>query len=120
MNLVYNIDNETNGTPMSGADSFNYILGGSLMNYKCNYAINFDGEKKMTVTFTVWQQMARGVSALKDFFTVWENTPEGEATSCDDETFPTITLAVRAVKARLLVQYGITEDRIIFSGIEID
>ena len=31
---MYNIDNETNETPMSGADSFNYILGGSIMNTK--------------------------------------------------------------------------------------
>ena len=31
---MYNIDNETNETTMSGADSFNYILGGFIMNTK--------------------------------------------------------------------------------------
>ena len=90
------------------------------MKYTCDYTINFDSEKRMRVVFSVRQQVARGVSALKDFFTVWENTPEGETEGCGGETFPTITLAVRAVKAMLLVQYGITEDRIVFGGIEID
>ena len=38
---MYNIDNETNETPMSGADSFNYILGGSIMNTK-GFTYNVD------------------------------------------------------------------------------
>lgn len=105
---------------MSGADSFNYISGGSIMNYKCDYTINFDSKKRMRVVFTVRQVITRDYSALKDFFTVWEDTPEGETVSCGGDTFPTMILAIRAIKARLLVQYGITEDRIVFSGINVE
>ena len=116
---MYNIDNETNETPMSGADSFNYISGGSIMNYNCNYTINFDSEKRMTVTFTIRQTITRNFSAVKNFFSVWEKTPEGEVLSWDGETFPTMALAIKVMKTKLLVQYGITEDRIAFSGIKI-
>ena len=104
---------------MSGADSFNYILGGSIMNYNCNYTINFDSEKRMTVTFTIRQTITRNFSAVKNFFSVWEKTPEGEVLSWDGETFPTMALAIKVMKTKLLVQYGITEDRIAFSGIKI-
>ena len=90
------------------------------MNYNCEYSINFDSVKRMTVVFTVHQVITRDFLALKDFFTVSEDKPEGETVSCGGDTYPTMILAIRAIKARLLVQYGITEDKIIFSGIQID
>ena len=89
------------------------------MDYKCSYAINFDSEKRITVTFTICQAITREFSAVKNFLSVWEKTPEGEVLSWDGETFPTMALAIKVMKTKLLVQYGITEDRIIFSGIEI-
>ena len=68
MLLVYNIDNETNRTPMSGADSFNYILGGSIMDYICDATISFNNNL-MTVVFDVrCHTPLKGVTTLVDFY----------------------------------------------------
>ena len=87
------------------------------MNYVCDYSINFDEAKCMTVIFTVRQPVNSRISATKDFFFITEITPEGLVVDDNGDTYTNIKAGVRAVKAKLLIQYGINEEQIHLSGI---
>lgn len=90
------------------------------MNYICDYSINFDEAKCMTVIFTVRQPVSSRISATKDFFFITEAMPEGSAVDDNGNTYTNIKMGVRAVKAKLLIQYGISEEQIHLNGITTD
>ena len=104
---MYNIDNQTNETPMSGADSFNYISGGSIMDYICDATISFDNNL-MTVVFDVrCHTPLKGVTTLVDFYSTYEVVAGGQAIDDNGDSYITINSAIRAIKAKLLIKYNI-------------
>lgn len=90
------------------------------MNYICDYSINFDEAKCMTVIFTVRQSVSPRISVTKDLFFLTEIMPEGSAVDDNGNTYTNIKTGVRAVKAKLLIQYGISEEQIHPNGITTD